>query len=148
MVPVLNVSREELPLKTEVVYYLRENLFDLSDLICKDEIDLPEVADDTSYVLVDHHLSKYRSNVVGVIDHRPFDTSSLLNTGIFKYIDQVGSCATLITKLIQDSGALEEKSTDNAELLRFLYGKYSFHHFLYLSSLTYFLGRPNCFRYG
>ncbi|XP_065079132.1 exopolyphosphatase PRUNE1 [Ochlerotatus camptorhynchus] len=122
VVPVLNVSREELPLKTEVVYYLHENRFDLSDLICKDEINLPEVVDDTSYVLVDHHISKYRSNVVGVIDHRPFDTSSLLNADIFKYIDQVGSCASLITKLIQDSGALQEKSNDNTELMNFLYG--------------------------
>ncbi|XP_001655485.2 exopolyphosphatase PRUNE1 [Aedes aegypti] len=123
VVPVLNVAREDLPLKTEVVYYLQENRIELTDLICRDEIDLPEnVGGDTSYVLVDHHLSRYRANVVGVVDHRPFDQSSMLNYDIFKCIEQVGSCASLVSKIVRDSGALQEKSNETVDLLKFLYG--------------------------
>nr|XP_029719141.1 exopolyphosphatase PRUNE1-like [Aedes albopictus] len=122
IIPVLNVTREDLPLKTEVVYYLQENRFELNDLICRDEIRLPEVSGDTSFVLVDHHVSQYRANVVGVVDHRPFDSSSMLNGGIFKCIEQVGSCASLVTKIVEDSGTLRGKSADTADLLKFLYG--------------------------
>ncbi|XP_062558595.1 exopolyphosphatase PRUNE1 [Armigeres subalbatus] len=123
VVPVLNVTREDLPLKTEVVYFLQENRVELNDLICKDEIDLPDgQRAETSYVLVDHHLSKLRLNVVGVIDHRPFDSNSKLNAGIFQLIEQVGSCATLVSKIVLDSVNLHEKSSDIADLLKFLYG--------------------------
>ncbi|XP_058821196.1 exopolyphosphatase PRUNE1 isoform X2 [Topomyia yanbarensis] len=123
IIPVLNVARCDLPLRTEVIYFLQENRIDLHDLVCNDEIDLPEVVSPrTKYVLVDHHQSKYRLNVIGVIDHRPFDYCSLLNDNVFKYIELVGSCATLVTRMFQESKALDENKTDYLPLLNLLYG--------------------------
>ncbi|XP_055642902.1 exopolyphosphatase PRUNE1 isoform X2 [Toxorhynchites rutilus septentrionalis] len=122
VLPVLNVTRENLPLKTEVVYYLRENDIDLNDLVCKDEIYLPETSSNTNFVLVDHHLSKYRVNVIGVVDHRPFDPNSALNHDIFIYIEEVGSCATLIASLIEKSSILESNLEEYHIVLKLLYG--------------------------
>lgn len=122
VVPVLNVSRNDLPLKTEVVYYLQENQITTNDVICNDEIGQIEGTVNTKFILVDHHVSKYHKNVIGVVDHRPFDSDSALNDGIFKTIEQVGSCATLITKLIQDSGGLNVIDDHVLVMLRLLYG--------------------------
>lgn len=35
ILPVLNIPRSELPLKTEVVYFLKRNNVDIKNLICK-----------------------------------------------------------------------------------------------------------------
>lgn len=34
IIPVLNISRENLPLKTEVIYLMRKHGIDVDDLIC------------------------------------------------------------------------------------------------------------------
>ena len=53
--PVLNVAREELPLKTEVVHCLEKKLgLQMSDLICRDELSFDNFRK-LEIVLVDHH---------------------------------------------------------------------------------------------
>lgn len=34
-VPVLNIERKNLPLKSEVTYFMRENGIDLDDIVCR-----------------------------------------------------------------------------------------------------------------
>lgn len=122
VLPVLNVTREELPLKTEVVHFLRSNQVDLTDLVCRDEVELPEEHSETKFVLVDHHVSKFRRNVIAVVDHRPLDGNSGLEGGTFKFIEQVGSCATLVAKLMEQVDLFKEVAEENADVLRLLYG--------------------------
>ena len=56
VVPVLNVAREELPLKTEVVHCLKKKLgLEMSDLICRDELSFANF-NNLEIVLVDHHV--------------------------------------------------------------------------------------------
>ncbi|XP_058450635.1 exopolyphosphatase PRUNE1 isoform X2 [Malaya genurostris] len=121
-IPVLNVSRKDLPLKTEVVFYLHENNISIRDLICNDEIELPEaMSNETKLILVDHHLSKYRQNVIGVIDHRPFDSYSNLNENVYKHIELVGSCASLVLRIIDQSNVLKKNKADYISTLNLLY---------------------------
>ena len=55
VVPVLNVARAELPLKTEVVHCLEKKLgLQMSDLICRDELSFDSFRK-LEIVLVDHH---------------------------------------------------------------------------------------------
>lgn len=99
VVPVINAPRVELPLKTEVTYWLKRNNIELENLLCRDEIDLKE--DVESFILVDHHVSEYREKVISVLDHRPFDPISNLNNDCFTNIQEVGSCATLVCDTIK-----------------------------------------------
>lgn len=116
-VPTINASREELPLKTEVTYWLRKHQIDLENLLCRDEINLESEAD--SFVLVDHHVSDRREKVIAVLDHRPFDEISNLNKDCFTNIQEVGSCATLVCDAIRkDVSSLN----DYHEILELLYG--------------------------
>ncbi|XP_053691013.1 exopolyphosphatase PRUNE1 [Sabethes cyaneus] len=123
VLPVLNVFRHELPIKTEVVYFLQKHQIELENLICKDEISLNKAAlERTKFVLVDHHMSIYEANVVGVIDHRIFDPRANLPDTIFKLMRPVGSCATLITKIITDYDMFDKHRDDFTLVLKLLYG--------------------------
>ena len=55
VIPMLNVLREELPLKTEVIHCLQTKLgLKVSDLICRDDLQL-ENLENFEMFLVDHH---------------------------------------------------------------------------------------------
>ena len=55
VIPILNVLREELPLKTEVIHCLQTKLgLKVSDLICRDDLQIDGL-DNFEMVLVDHH---------------------------------------------------------------------------------------------
>lgn len=122
VLPILNVPRAELPLKTEVVHLLKSHNISLEDLICRDEIDLHKLieGEELDLILVDHHVSPYRNRVVSVIDHRPFDPKSNLNGNCKNYIIEVGSCATLVTNVIRKDVDLETTQEYN-QILRLLY---------------------------
>ncbi|XP_055523272.1 exopolyphosphatase PRUNE1-like, partial [Wyeomyia smithii] len=123
IVPVLNLTRAELPLKTEVIYYLQAQQIDLDSLICKDEANFADAAwEHTKFVLVDHHMSPHQANVVGVVDHRPVDPHSNLTDKVFQYIEPVGSCATLVAKLIDQSNMFAKHQEEYMLLFKLLYG--------------------------
>ena len=55
VIPLLNVAREELPLKTEVVYCLETKLgLKVSELVCRDDLHFEDLGE-FHLVLVDHH---------------------------------------------------------------------------------------------
>lgn len=119
VVPVINSPRLELPLKTEVTYWLRKHNIELQNLLCRDEIDLKAV---DSFALVDHHVSEFREKVISVLDHRPFDNKSNLNSDCFTNIQEVGSCSTLIVDAIKKDVKTELVKSNYSEPLQLSYG--------------------------
>lgn len=114
--PIINCKALELPIKTEVVHWLKKHNIDVNNLICRDEIDLNKNVE--NLVLVDHHVSQYHEKVISVVDHRPYDENSMLDEECAVNIDEVGSCATLVTEIIKsDVGRNIVK-----EILELLYG--------------------------
>ncbi|KAG4076146.1 hypothetical protein HA402_011492 [Bradysia odoriphaga] len=99
IVPVLNTLRINLPLKTEVTYFLNKNKISQEDVICSDEV-AASLLDVSKFILVDHHLSPFNKQTIKVIDHRPFYSGSNLPTDCQVNINEVGSCATLIADLM------------------------------------------------
>uniref|UniRef100_A0AAG5CTK1 DHHA2 domain-containing protein n=1 Tax=Anopheles atroparvus TaxID=41427 RepID=A0AAG5CTK1_ANOAO len=122
VIPVLNVVRNELPLKTEVTFFLKSNGICLDDLVCRDDIDWDNESG-MNVVLVDHHVTKLKQNIVGIVDHRPLDSNASFNAEAFHTIELVGSCATLIGREIVSSGvALQESNALYKTPLELLYG--------------------------
>lgn len=120
--PVINALKHQIPLKTEVTYWLKNHGIDPNILISKDELDLSKVE---NFILVDHHLSKdFHSKVISVLDHRPFDVKSNLSEECFKDIREVGSCATLVGDAIMKDVKVENLMTNETykELFNLLYG--------------------------
>ncbi|XP_035780173.1 exopolyphosphatase PRUNE1-like [Anopheles albimanus] len=122
VVPVLNVVRNELPLKTEVTYYLKQQRIALNELICSDEIEWENEPNNLDLVLVDHHLTKLTNHrIAGIIDHRPVDGAAQFNSAVFRTIELVGSCATLVGRELMK--IFQEKLVPGyADALELLYG--------------------------
>lgn len=117
--PVINATREHLPLKTEVVHWLKKNGVDTENLLCRDEIDLKTVE---NFVLVDHHVSEFNDRTVAVLDHRPFDQACKLSCDCYSNIQEVGSNATLVCEAIKKDLNSEELSDNYKEVLKICYG--------------------------
>lgn len=111
----MNCKKVELPLKTEVTYWLKKNEIDPVNLVCRDEILMSNNIE--NFILVDHHVSPYHEKVIGVIDHRPFDESANLVDECNKNILEVGSCASLILEAIK-----KDNDKVPSEILKLLYG--------------------------
>lgn len=119
VVPVLNVDRIEVPLKTEVVYWLKKNDIDVENLICKDEIN--NFDDVKHFVLVDHHVSPFHERVVSVLDHRPLDPEENLGVACKIQLKEVGSCCSLVIELIKKDVNLNDMKEEYSEVLKLLY---------------------------
>ena len=119
VVPVLNVDRINVPLKTEVVHWLKKNDIEVVNLICKDEINNFE--DVKHFVLVDHHVSPFHESVVSVLDHRPLDSDANLGSGCKIKLKEVGSCCTLVIDLIKKDVNLNDMKEEYSEVLKLLY---------------------------
>ncbi|GFW49513.1 exopolyphosphatase PRUNE1 [Trichonephila clavipes] len=109
VIPVLNVKRKELAVRTEVVFFLEETSINISDVICIDEIDLKALHEKgkLSVVLVDHNTlsteqSYLDSRVVQIIDHHEIDNPDKIKK-LNSKIEPVGSCCTLVTDEILNS---------------------------------------------
>lgn len=123
-IPVLNVKRKELPIRSEVVYFLEETSIQTSDLICIDEIDLQALDESgkLSIVLVDHNSlsieQKYLENrITQIVDHHAIEDPELINKLKTK-IEPVGSCCTLVAEEIFKSN----QSVMDAQVAMLLYG--------------------------
>lgn len=89
-------------------------------LIFRDEIP-QEIFPLKKFVLVDHHVP-YKDvnidNIIEIIDHRPLDNTIKFPNDCKLNIKQVGSCATLVAKLI-----LSEKNPEHyKDVLKLLHG--------------------------
>ncbi|XP_055609169.1 exopolyphosphatase PRUNE1 [Uranotaenia lowii] len=123
VLPVLNVPREELVLKTEVVYYLKSNQINTEDLICRDEVNLENNVDNSiKFILVDHHITGPNREIIATVDHRPVDPRAQFEQNTFKFIELVGSCSSLVTKLIYDSENVDRDDNEHSTPLKLLYG--------------------------
>uniref|UniRef100_A0A1B6KJ61 DHHA2 domain-containing protein n=1 Tax=Graphocephala atropunctata TaxID=36148 RepID=A0A1B6KJ61_9HEMI len=104
VIPVFNIPREHLPMKTEVTYFLNKLNIDLNNVTCRNEINLEELnnKDSLKLILLDHHVlppadAYLAASVVSVIDHRPHDPSWPW-TSADVTLRSVGSCCTLVAE--------------------------------------------------
>ncbi|CAG2174829.1 unnamed protein product [Oppiella nova] len=105
IIPVLNTTRSELQLKTEVIFWF-ENSVHLSrdDLICRDEIDWQTLKTKKVLItLVDHNVNEEMARIgeiIEIIDHHKYDANHCLVTDPSKVLVDVsvGSCSTLIAE--------------------------------------------------
>ncbi|XP_014600781.1 PREDICTED: protein prune homolog isoform X1 [Polistes canadensis] len=103
VIPILNVTKKEFRIKTEVIYYFRQHGISYELLTFRDEIDpniLKGYGNKIEVVLVDHHVlgnddMTLVNSVVEIIDHHPQDASWPWH-GKTIHLDLVGSCATLV----------------------------------------------------
>lgn len=101
VVPVLNVVKKDLKLRTEITYFFEQVEIPLDSLICRDEIDLKKLHSQSklSLTLVDHNLlpkedGDLQAAVQEIIDHHRLETSHRCD----KTVEMVGSCCTLVAE--------------------------------------------------
>jgi len=128
IVPVLNVSSEDLPLKTDVTKVLLTLGIQAFDIPRLDEIDFSSLRHLglLSLVLVDHHNlfdPDLEDCIEEIIDHRP--VSSLLpksctgpDSKAVVNIKPVGSCATLVLKRVWEINP-DFRDTQSLRMIRF-----------------------------
>ncbi|XP_061381758.1 exopolyphosphatase PRUNE1 isoform X2 [Danaus plexippus] len=116
-VPILDVERNDYPIKTDVVYCLKKHGIDETNLIFRDDIDIRQLVTKSkmSVVLTDHHFLSRRYDFLSpfvseIIDHRPVVNASF--NDIRTTIQTVGSCCTLVTHRIRDLTNLLAKDGD------------------------------------
>ncbi|CAH8462069.1 unnamed protein product [Heterobilharzia americana] len=104
VIPVCNINREDMILRTEVTFWLTqcglkwEQLIYLNDLF--DEKHLKLTDNQLSLILVDHNLPTKEFNqlpVIEIIDHHQIINYESIENCPFKQINPVGSCSSLIT---------------------------------------------------
>ncbi|CAH8449672.1 unnamed protein product [Schistosoma turkestanicum] len=104
VIPVCNINREDMVLRTEVNFWLTqcglkwEELIYLDDVF--DETHSKMNENELFLILVDHHLptEKFKKwPIIEIIDHHQLVSSETIENCPFKQIDLVGSCSTLIT---------------------------------------------------
>ncbi|EGD73112.1 hypothetical protein PTSG_04826 [Salpingoeca rosetta] len=102
IIPIVNVSRADLPLRTEVTFVLEKLGIDAGDLVCRDEVDLAgfAAAQSLDVTLVDHnrlagHQTFLQPFVTHIVDHHvdehDFDPS-------VSTIEMIGSCSSLVAR--------------------------------------------------
>lgn len=103
--PVLNIPRQEFPLRTDNVFLLKEGGLAQDLLVFRDEIDLHALRQtkQLSLTLVDHNVlpsgdAHLEETVVEVIDHHQLERTPTPACPVT--VETVGSCATLVTERI------------------------------------------------
>lgn len=121
VVPVLNIARKDVKLRTEITYFFQQVDIPLDSLICRDEIDLGKLQSEKklSLTLVDHNLlpkedTELQSSVQEIIDHHRLETSHRCD----KTVEMVGSCCTLVAEKVLSSRA----DLINPQVALLLYG--------------------------
>lgn len=121
VVPVLNIARKDVKLRTEITYFFEQVDIPLDSVICRDEIDLGKLQSEKklSLTLVDHNLlpkedTELQSSVQEIIDHHRLETSHRCD----KTVEMVGSCCTLVAEKVLSSRA----DLINPQVALLLYG--------------------------
>uniref|UniRef100_A0A224YYL0 Exopolyphosphatase n=1 Tax=Rhipicephalus zambeziensis TaxID=60191 RepID=A0A224YYL0_9ACAR len=106
VVPVLNIARRDVKLRTEITYFFEHVDIPLDTLVCRDEIDLKKLYSQSklSLTLVDHNLlpkedADLQPAVQEIIDHHRLETSHRCD----KTVEMVGSCCTLVADKVLHS---------------------------------------------
>ncbi|KAH7945448.1 hypothetical protein HPB49_010948 [Dermacentor silvarum] len=106
VVPVLNIARKDVKLRTEITYFFEQVDIPLDTLVCRDEIDLKKLHAQSklSLTLVDHNLlpkedADLQAAVQEIIDHHRLETSHRCD----KTVEMVGSCCTLVAEKVLHS---------------------------------------------
>ncbi|XP_037681963.1 exopolyphosphatase PRUNE1 isoform X1 [Choloepus didactylus] len=116
-VPVLNIKRSELPLRSDNVFFLQKVHIPESVLIFRDEIDLHALhqAGQVTLILVDHHVlpksdTALEEAVAEVLDHRPIEQRHCPPCHVS--VELVGSCATLVAeRILQEAPEILDRQT-------------------------------------
>ncbi|TGZ75435.1 hypothetical protein CRM22_000386 [Opisthorchis felineus] len=136
VIPLCNIQRKDMPLRTEITYWLREcglnweMLFYTDDIFDSETCPLAQqlCCTDVRLILVDHHfitgqLKRTKWTVTEVIDHHRFEDTGavqlLLRHCTLKRIEHVGSCASLVCAEILKS---EQTKCIPLTVWRLLYG--------------------------
>ncbi|KAL3211443.1 hypothetical protein MRX96_036418 [Rhipicephalus microplus] len=103
VLPVLNIARKDVKLRTEITYFFEHVDIPLDTLVCRDEIDLKKLHSQSklSLTLVDHNLlpkedADLQPAVQEIIDHHRLETSHRCD----KTVEMVGSCCTLVAEKV------------------------------------------------
>ncbi|XP_037279179.2 uncharacterized protein LOC119172245 isoform X2 [Rhipicephalus microplus] len=103
VLPVLNIARKDVKLRTEITYFFEHVDIPLDSLVCRDEIDLKKLHSQSklSLTLVDHNLlpkedADLQPAVQEIIDHHRLETSHRCD----KTVEMVGSCCTLVAEKV------------------------------------------------
>jgi len=112
-IPMLNIPHEDVPLRTEVKFCLKENL---SKIPTRDDLKLDTLSN-LQLVLVDHHVlqkqdSSLLPKIIEIIDHREQSSLATFPPDCQIKIDLVGSCSSLVADKVlkenyQDEFGLE-----------------------------------------
>ncbi|XP_078666349.1 uncharacterized protein LOC144908534 isoform X2 [Branchiostoma floridae x Branchiostoma belcheri] len=110
-VPVLNIPRDDLPLRTEITFFLAQENIPTNSLTFRDDINLPALHNQgkLALTLVDHNVIRapdeqdLESAVVEVIDHHKDEREE--SEGCEKTVETVGSCTTLVAEKILEKDA-------------------------------------------
>lgn len=116
-IPVVNIPRQDFPLRTEAAYLFDKLGIDVSALVFVDEIDLDSIHANQSLTLtlVDHNIlsetqARYEDSVAAIIDHH--EDAGLHPSAAPREIEPVGSAATLVAEMIlRDEPALVDAGT-------------------------------------
>ncbi|XP_061145685.1 exopolyphosphatase PRUNE1 isoform X6 [Syngnathus typhle] len=103
VVPLLNIQQEELPLRSDNVFLLRQIGLSPDLLLFRDQLDLVALqrSDRLRLTLVDHNVlpssdASLEGAVVEVIDHHMLEREP--SPSYHATVETVGSCATLVTE--------------------------------------------------
>jgi len=110
VLPIFNIPKEDVPLRTEVVYCLGNDIIDY--IPTQSDLDLHSLTNH-EIVLVDHHKLRssdecLKSYVKEIIDHRQLDPSANLSSKLNTKIELVGSCSTLVAEKLLQEGYEDE----------------------------------------
>eukprot|EP01064_Diplonema_japonicum_P032589 TRINITY_DN6165_c0_g1_i1.p1 TRINITY_DN6165_c0_g1~~TRINITY_DN6165_c0_g1_i1.p1 ORF type:complete len:382 (+),score=108.30 TRINITY_DN6165_c0_g1_i1:49-1146(+) len=110
VVPILNVEREDLALRSETTWALQDAGVDLEKVIFAPEVDWDQVGE---IVLVDHNLlcpaqSTLGPKVIEVLDHHA-DSGKYIDQCRNRAIRTVGSASTLAAIVILQGNPMEEE---------------------------------------
>lgn len=100
-IPVANLTRPDLALRTEMACVLRHAGLRPSDLITLSEVSPQAGPSDTSlWMLVDHNcltgpLSEYAGRVIGCVDHHA-DEAVISSSAKLRVVEPCGSCMSLV----------------------------------------------------
>ena len=119
--PVLCIPKRDVVLRTEVTFMLDLLSISVDDLIYLDSLQISEIQDKHMRVhLVDHnkydnsYLKLRTYEVASIVDHHEDENEPC--TG-YRRIERVGSCASLITSMFQDSAMSKVSLSDDMKLL-------------------------------
>jgi exopolyphosphatase len=117
-IPLLNIPREDLSLRGDIVWAFNRFGVDNTNLVFVSDLDLEK--DQSDIILVDHNALAssqlfLNSRIIGIYDHHKDENTFL--TVLPRVIEPIGSCCSLIVSQWMRSNLTQYLSTDISMLL-------------------------------